>query len=96
MSIPLGTYTVTKEERTYKFVGTTPKGAPPKIEVYRETTETDQTGVVLRRVEIPDVITRAPAQIVNDSVTLRDGTVVTALHVYEALPLFFDLWARQG
>lgn len=96
MSIVVARGAITTIDRTVSFTGSTPKGRAYSVAVMRErVTYNDADGSVLQRVPYADAVTRTQAQVTGTTVTLTDGTVLTADQVIEALARFFDAWSLE-
>lgn len=83
------------EERTYRAVIEASLTGPYNIAVYRETVLRDSGGTVLSRTNVPAVAVRIAADIVNETVTISNGSEISAGSIFDALPLFFDRWAAE-
>lgn len=83
------------EKRTWRANIETPKGGAYSIQVYRQSTKLDEDDTVVGGTTITTPVNRMASAIAGESVTLYDGTVVSAAHILLALPLFFDRWALE-
>lgn len=81
--------------RTYRATIETPNGSPYFVTVWRESLDKNADGDVLRVRRPTAPIYRLSSEVAGESVTLADDTVITALQIYEALPLFFDRWEEE-
>lgn len=84
------------EERTWRANIETPRGGQYTIQVYRQRTKLDEDGeVVGEPVMLLRPINRFASKIARETVRLRDGTVISAAQMMEAMPKFFDRWAEE-
>ncbi len=84
-----------REERTYRTVIETPREGAYSVRVCRENIWKAEDGTILDARPIEATLLRVASGIAEESVTLADGTVITAAAVIESLPLFFDRWADE-
>lgn len=83
------------QDRTYRAVIEAPLVGPYHIAVYREDVLRDAGGAVIQTTKVAAPVLRLASAIAAETVTLTDGSVISAAAIFEAFPLFFDRWASE-
>lgn len=84
-----------EEERTWRATIETPRGGPYSIHIHRERVQKDAAGNAVAVAPVATPVHRFANAIAGESVTLANGTTISAAAILEALPLFFDRWASE-